>query len=219
MAVLSASTSTSTPPQGLLLCSVPWDDYLRLGRLLRERKLRLTYDRGTLEIMTLSPEHERLKHLLRRFVEAISDVLAIRIAGFGSMTCKRRKKRRGVEPDECYWVANAAAVLGKDHIDLRTDPPPDLAIEIDVTHSALDRMSIHAALRVPEVWQFDGNGLSFHHLQADGSYARVDVSLAFPGLTPADLMAFLNLRGQQDEYDLLQAFRAWLRQRFGKPGP
>jgi Uma2 family endonuclease len=63
-----------------------WRDCLRLGRLLRDRRLRMTYDRGTLEIMTLSSEHERWKHLLRRLVEALSEELRIEIAGFGSMT-------------------------------------------------------------------------------------------------------------------------------------
>jgi Uma2 family endonuclease len=210
-----ASARASAPRERLVLYSVPWAHYLRLGRLLADRRLRMTFDRGTLEIMTLSPEHERWKHLLRRLVEAISDVLAIRIAGYGSMTCKRRKKRKGLEPDECYWVANAAAVQGKDHIDLRVDPPPDLAMEIEVTHSALDRMNIYSALRVTEVWRFDGQVLTFHQLQADGSYLLISTSVAFPGLTAADLMTFLARRGQQDEFDLLQDCRAWLHKRFG----
>ena len=119
-----ATAKASTPEQCLVLYAVPWANYIRLGRLFADRRLRMTYDRGALEIITLSPEHERWKHLLRRLIEAVSDVLAIRIAGYGSMTCKRRKKRKGLEPDECYWVANAAAVQGKDHIDLRRDLKP-----------------------------------------------------------------------------------------------
>jgi Uma2 family endonuclease len=103
---------TAAPPQALLLYHVSWREYVRLGRILGDRPLRMTYDRGTLEIMTLSPEHERWKHLLGRLVETMSEELQLPIAGFGSMTCKRRKKRRGVEPDECYWIANEPLVQG-----------------------------------------------------------------------------------------------------------
>jgi Uma2 family endonuclease len=154
------------PGQCLVLDNVSWSDYLRLGRLLRDRRLRMTYDRGTLEIMMLSSEHERWKHILRRLVEALSDELKIRIAGFGSMTCKRGKRRKGLVPDECYWVANAAAILGRQRIDLRVDPPPDLAIEIDVASSSLNRMGIYSALGVVEVWRFDTKTLTFFHLQS-----------------------------------------------------
>jgi Uma2 family endonuclease len=150
--------------------------------------------------------------LLRRLLEALSEELAIVIAGFGSMTCKRRRKRRGIEADECYYIQRAALVVGRDDIDLRTDPPPDLGIEIDVTHSSLDRMSIYAALHVPEVWRYDGTTLTFNILGADGAYAVAGVSLAFPHLTPDDLIPFLALRSQLDENAVVAQFRAWVRQ-------
>jgi Uma2 family endonuclease len=211
-----ATTTRQKRPasERLVLYDVSWRDYLRLGKLLSNRRLRMTYDRGTLEIMTLSSEHERWKHILGRLVEALAEELDIRIAGFGSMTCKRQKKRRGFEPDECYWVANVATIRGRQRIDLRVDPPPDLALEIDVSSSSLNRMSIYSAMRVEEVWRFDTNSLVFSQLQANGKYAQIPTSVAFPGLTAADLMPFLILGAQQDELDMLKAFRAWVRQRF-----
>jgi len=207
------------PVERLVLYDVSWRDYLRLGRMFCDRRLRMTYDRGTLEIMTLSPRHERWKYILGRLVETLAEEFGIQIIGFGSMTCKRRKKRRGLEPDECYWVANAAAIRGHLDIDLRVDPPPDLAMEVDVTSSSLDRMGIYRALGVVEVWRFDGKTLTFSQLQPNGKYSRIQTSVAFPGLTAADLMPFLALAGQQDDHEIVKAFRAWVRQRFGTGNP
>jgi Uma2 family endonuclease len=121
----------------------------------------------------------------------------------------------GIGPDDCYWIANASAIRGRLDIDLRVDPPPDLAIEIDVTSSSLDRMEIYRALAVTEVWRFDGETLTFFQLQSNGKYAAVPTSLAFPGLEAAELVQFLALAGTQDDQEILQAFRAWVRQRFG----
>jgi Uma2 family endonuclease len=215
MAMVTTAQKAPSSEQCLVLYDVTWRDYLRLGRLFGGRRLRMTYDRGTLEIMTLSPRHERWKYILNRLVGVLAEELHIRTIGFGSMTCKRRKKRRGLEPDDCYWVANAAAIRGRLDIDLRVDPPPDLAIEIDVTSSSLDRMGIYRALAVVEVWRFDANTLTFSQLRPDGHYALIPTSVAFPGLSAADLMPFLTLAGEQDDQEILQAFRAWVRQRFG----
>src|SRR5262249_39847635 len=161
-------------------------------RLFDERRhLRITYDRGALEIMTLSPRHERIKHLLGLLVLALAEGLAIPVAGFGSMTFPRRRYRRGLEPGGCFWVAHGSDVRGKDHIDLRVDPPPDLVIEVDITRSSLNRMAIYALLRVPEVWRYDGQDVTFQVRQPDGSYAASPTSIAFPKVTPADLAGFL----------------------------
>jgi Uma2 family endonuclease len=218
MAMATLTQQSPDLEQCLTLYDVSWQDYLRLGRLLRDRRLRLTYDRGTLEIMTLSSEHERWKHLLRRLVEVLSEELHIKIAGFGSMTCRRRKKRRGLEPDECYWVANEPLVRGKIRINLRVDPPPDLAMEVDYTSSSLDRMSIYKALAVPELWRFDGRVLEFFGRQSDGKYLAIPTSLAFPGVTAADVLRFLQLCDKEDENSIVRTFRAWVRQRSGAGG-
>src|ERR1700730_13574267 len=117
---LMASGLGTAPPSGqnLLLDEVTWKEYLRLLNIWARRRLRLTYDRGVLEIMTISSEHERYKHLLGRLIEALTEELSLPIAGFGSFTCKRKKKKRGLEPDECYWIASEPLVRGKDAIDL-----------------------------------------------------------------------------------------------------
>jgi hypothetical protein len=102
---------------------------------------------------------------------------------------------------------------GRRRVDLRVDPPPDLALEVDVTRRSLDRMSIYARLRVPEVWRLDIHGLSFQVLQASGSYAAQTYSLSFPQFTPADLMTHLAFRAHHDENEVVRRFRIFVRQR------
>jgi Uma2 family endonuclease len=207
------ATVQLTPFQGIVLQGVDWRSYLRWLRLLEgQRSVRVTYDRGVLEVMTISPRHERYRHLLRRLIEALGDELGMAIAGFGAMTFKRKKRKRGLEPDECYWIANEPAVHGKLEIDLRKDPPPDLAFEIDVTHSSLDRLAIYAALGVPEVWRYDGNTLTFHLLGAKGKYTVGTSSQAFPRLATGDVLSFLNLGVSADESTMVRQFRTWIQQ-------
>jgi Uma2 family endonuclease len=166
--------------------------------------------------MTLSPEHERFRHLLGLFIVALIEELAWEWACFGSMTFKRRQRGRGLEPDDCYWIQSEPLVRGKDQIDLRSDPPPDLALEIDVTHSSLNRLSIYAALHVPEVWRFDGQDLHVHLLGPDGKYTESTSSQAFPFLPVAELMRFLNLRTTMGNAALVRAFRSWVREQIAR---
>src|SRR5947209_7748797 len=140
------STVPARPPsQQLLLHGIDWPTYSRLVAAFAGRRgLRLTYDRGTLEIMTLTYGHESLAHLLGRFVVALTEELGLPIAEGGSSTFRRRRSRRGLEPDQSYWIAGEPLIRGKDRIDLRVDPPADLSIVVDVTSSSVNRMGIYA---------------------------------------------------------------------------
>jgi Uma2 family endonuclease len=204
----------------LLLTGVDWQTYTRLLRIFAERpSIRLTYDRGDLEIMSPLPEHEGAAYLLGRFVDALTEELGLPIKGGRSTTFRRRKKQRGLEPDNSYWIASEPKVRGKRRINLRVDPPPDLAIEIDVTRSSLNRMGIYAKLGVPEVWRLDDpQTLSFQVLGPDGDYSEKSHSLAFPSVTPADLLHFLSLAGQMDENAVVRQFRDWIRQQLSSGG-
>jgi len=204
------------PPAGrwLRLSSVDWRTYSRLLRAFAERPgLRLTYDRGELEIMSPRLDHDDDSRFLGDMVVALTQELGLPIKRGGSTTLRRRLPRRGIEADECFWIANAHRMAGRRRLDLRTDPPPDLAVEVDVSHSSLDRLGIYAALQVPEVWRLDGSTLTFHVLEAGGAYATPATSRSFPFLTPADLLRFLELARQAgDENAVELQFRTWIRQ-------
>jgi hypothetical protein len=152
-------------------------------------------------------------------VEVLTEEMTLPLAGFGSMTFKRRKRCRGLEPDECYWIANEPKVHGKIHINLKVDPPPDLVVEIDISKSSIDRLDIYALLKVPEVWRFDGSVLFFHILGSDGRYSISSHSFAFPQIAATDLARFLALRGQMDENAIVRRFRAWVQQQGISGGP
>src|SRR5262249_18549134 len=195
-----------------VLYGIDWRTYMRLLRAFAgHRRFRLTYDRGTLEIMSPLLEHDGAADLLGQFVVVLAEELNVPYRAAGSTTLRRRRRRRGLEPDRSWWFASAARMLGKARLDLRTDPPPDLAIEVDVTHSSLDRMSIYADLGVPEVWRLTSQGLTFNILER-GKYQIRPTSLAFPRLSPADLTVFLSRLGQDYDLTILRQFRAWVRQ-------
>jgi Uma2 family endonuclease len=196
--------------QRFRISGVSWPDYLALSDALGERYVRVTYDRGEMELMTVSPEHERGKHLLGRLVNALTEELDIDIAGYGSMTCRREDIERAFEPDECYWVAHEAAVRGRDRIDFARDPAPDLAIEVEVSRSTMDRLSLYAALGVPELWLWDGERIRVVLLGGSGEYQESDHSLSFPFLPVTELVRFLTMH-EESETRIIRAFRRWVR--------
>ncbi|HEV3116802.1 MAG TPA: Uma2 family endonuclease, partial [Gemmataceae bacterium] len=206
------ATVRNPPDQRLLLYGVSWQEYGRTLRAFAERpSLRVTYDRGVLELMTLSLEHEAIVRFFSLLILALTLELGLPLKGGGSTTFRKRGRRRGLEPDECYWIASESLVRGKDKIDLRRDPPPDLALEVDISYSTLDRMTIYAALRVPEIWRYDGRALDFWVLGPDGRYAAAARSKAMPQVASADLTGLLALRGTMDENALFRHFQAWAR--------
>jgi len=141
----------------------------------------------------------------------MTEVLAIPISSAGSTTLKAEWEERGLEADESYYIANESRVRGRDEIDLRVDPPPDLAIEVDISSSSLDQLSIYADLGVPEVWLYDGSLLKVHQLQSDGKYVQQARSPAFPFLPLEEIERFLARRNDTDETTWIRSFRAWVK--------
>lgn len=160
--------------------------------------------------MSPSSEHEWLGRLIGRMIEAVTEELGIPVRSGGSTTLKDELKQRGLEPDECYYINNEPAVRGLDEIDLGVNPPPDLAIEIDITSSSMDQLGIYAALGVPEVWICDGKHLNVYRLQDHGAYAMQDHSPTFPSLPPETILDFLSRRKESDETSWIQSFRRWV---------
>ena len=190
--------------------NVSWQTYERLLHDLQHRRLQLTYDNGRLWIVSPSHQHDRLKKLIGGMVEAFALERKIPMARLGSSTWRRDDLWKGLESDECYYVQNELRVRGKDQIDLTTDPPPDLAIEVQITHQAVDRLALYAALGVPEVWHFRRDRIRALKLQGD-KYVAVEFSMAFPVLRPAELERYLAMRHSTDETTLMLSFQQWIR--------
>ena len=191
----------------LLLPSIRWETYRAIADDLEAQpNKRLTYDNGLLEIRMPSDLHESYKKLLGRIVEALTEALEIEICSLGSMTCDRQDLARGLEPDQCYYIQNEAKIWGNEKINLQIDPPPDLAIEIDITSSSINRFAIYAKLAVPEIWRYDGQIITIHHLVGD-RYVLSDRSLALPILSTVDLQNFLNLKRILKENALIRRVR------------
>jgi Uma2 family endonuclease len=204
--------------QHFILYNVSWEEYVAIGRLFADRPaLRISYDRGTLEFMTTSPRHERYKRWLGRFIETIAEELKKPIMPGGSMTFQREDLDRGFEHDDCFWIANELAVREKMTWEPDKDPPPDLALEVEVSRNALNRMALFAAMRVPEVWRYDGDKLRVHLLQADGTYQLSERSLAFPSIPVHELVRFFPPVGNADYLSAVADVRAWVRSLIDKP--
>ena len=219
------ATATESPPvqardqQYVLLHGVRWSTYEALLKDLGDRHVRLTYDNGSLEIMTLSPRHEWSKKLIGRMLEAMTEELNIPIRSGGSTTFKRELQNKGLEPDECYWVANEPAVRKRADLDLELDPPPDIAVEVEISTSALDRLGIYAALGVSEVWRSDGHKVIIMQLQNDGTYLAMAQSPSFPWLPLSELSRFLADSTTMGETHWIRTFRVWVRTQLAPLAP
>ena len=200
-------------PVSPVMSGVSWETYERLRRELDEAgsNVRITYDRGRMVLMSPTPRHDKWKKLIGQLIEALAAELGLHISAFGSTTWRRQDLARGLEADECYYVQRAESMRGKMEIDLGTDPPPDLALEIEVTHLALNKAAVYAALGIPELWRYDGERLEVLHLQPDGSYAAARTSLAFPGFDATVLHRFVGMYSASLDDEIVQAFRDWLR--------
>ncbi len=196
----------------MVLAGVRWQTYEALLDDLSNHHTRLTYDRGNLEIMAPQFRHESYAGVLGELVTALAALAKVRVKSAWSTTFRRQDLERGLEPDRCFYIQHLAAVLGKLDIDLRHDPPPDLAIEIDIHSSSLDRLGIYAALGIPEVWRFDGESFEVLVLNcATDGYDRAAASPTFPALPVADVAALLHEVVALDDETLERRVRAWVR--------
>ena len=194
-----------------VLHGVSPDQYREFLEALGDHSLRHSYDGWDLEMMSPRRDHEWLKKLIGRMIESLTLSLDIPIQSVGSTTLRAEGFQRGVEPDECYYIAHEASVRGKDFYEPGIDPPPDLAIEVDVTSSSVPRLHLFARLGVPEVWRYDGTRLQFLSLCEEGTYVEQSHSVAFPFLAPRDIEMFLGQRKTRDENSLVREFVAHVR--------
>ncbi|MFN6558443.1 MAG: Uma2 family endonuclease [Nostoc sp. ChiSLP01] len=194
----------------LLIKGISWSEYKDiLAELGENRSSRISYSQGVLEIMAPLPEHEVGKKIIGNLVEILLEELDIEFWSLGSTTFDREKMDAGVEPDDCFYIENEAAVRGKDRIDLTVDPPPDLAIEIDITSRT--RFNNYQLLGVPELWRWNGNKLEINVL-TNGKYIESNNSRIFPNIPIAQMIPEYLKRSKIDGRNTaMKAFRSWLR--------
>jgi Uma2 family endonuclease len=174
------------PGQQLLLEDVSWQQFERiLADLGEHRAAKVSYSYGSLEIMVPLPEHQKAKEIIGDMIKILLDRRNINYDALGSTTLKSEKMAQGVEPDTCFYVQNQELVIGKNRLDMNLDPPPDLAVEIDLTsRTALDNYRI---LGVPELWRYGKQGLQISILR-DGEYIESDASPTFSDMPIVSLV-------------------------------
>ena len=205
----TASRAEPLPQQRFVVRQSSWQTYQTVLKAFEDSPVRVTFDRGALELMSPSGPHERLKKLLDRLISAAAEELEIPLRSQGSTTFSREELNRGLEPDECYYIEHEPDVRDRDDVG-SDDPPPDLAVEVEVSRTALDRMGIYADLGVPEVWRLSGTDLVMLRLDVSGNYQEVDRSEIFPQIPRSVFTELLDRRFETTELKLVGDFRRWI---------
>ncbi|HEY9618231.1 MAG TPA: Uma2 family endonuclease [Microcoleaceae cyanobacterium] len=199
------------PGHRLLLEDVSWQEFEAiLAELGDHRATRIAYSQGMLEIRMPLPEHEVDKEIIGDMVKILLEELERDCECFGSTTFKRQDMASGIEPDQCFYIQNHLAMRGKRRLDLSIDPPPDLAIEVDVTSKT--QIEAYEALQVPELWRYEEHRLQIHRLQ-DGKYVESFTSPIFPDVPVVELISeFVTQSEIEGRSPTLRAFRQRVRQ-------
>ncbi len=193
----------------IVIRGVGWEGYETLLELIGDQPVRVTYARGDVELMSPLSRHERSKSRLGRMVEILTEELDIPMIAAASTTLKREDLDQGLEADESFYLASLSQLSNFDDLDLNVDPPPDLAIEIEITRSAMNRLGIYGALRVPEIWRFDGRNLRILFLQEDGTYREIAQSKALPWISIDEIRRFA-AEELGDDTQWAKSFRRWV---------
>jgi len=206
----SDSAVTAVAKQGenrVALRGISWLSYQQILQALPDsRAARLTYDRGILEITMPLETHEFSLRLIERFIVILVMEMGMKLKTMGSTTMDREDLQLGAEPDCAYYIQNQPKVAGKT-VDFSQDPPPDLVVEVDITHTDIDKNRLYASLGVPEFWRYNGQELKIYALQ-ESQYVECDRSPTFPWMQKEYLYNFLE-EAQQDEIAAEVKFRAF----------
>jgi len=204
-------TVRSRAEQRVLLRNISWETYERLLEERGDSRVpRLAYDRGDLEIMSPSSEHESIAYFVGLLVAVLAEEMGVNAYGMGSTTYRRGDIGRGFEPDASFYIRNEERVRGKLRIDLSEDPSPDLVVEVDITSPSLDKFPIYARLGVPEAWRYDGARATIFSLE-DGEYVEAGESAALPSLTSDVLTHFVQESTSLGSTGWLKRIREWAR--------
>jgi Uma2 family endonuclease len=196
----------------LTLRGVSWALYDQLLGVVGDGVPRMTYDRGLLELEMPSKTHETLKWIAGRFVEAYAEESGIDYDAAGSTTWRSAAIEGGLEADESYYIQNYARVRGRE-VDLAIDPPPDLAIEIDLSPPDVEKTSVYARLGVPEIWRWRDGRLVVLERHSRGDYVEREKSLALPDFPLGELAIALGGYPETDPARAVAQFRRGVREK------
>jgi Uma2 family endonuclease len=207
------------PGEQVYATGIPWAVYVRLAELRDRRrpKMKITFDRGRIELMSPRIRHEQPHLRLGQIVIVLAEELDVAVLCGGGTTFRREDLEQGLEPDNCFYIAHVRLVLGLDDIVLSVHPPPDLAIETDLTRSSVPKEGIYGPLGVPELWRHEGDEVTIRQLQPDRMYRTADRSLAFPRVTSADLSRLLADTRASDEVAAIRHYRTWAKSLVSPP--
>jgi Uma2 family endonuclease len=207
---------TSVPDERFVYRGVDWAFYERLVDSIPEgANIHADFDGKDVEIMSISPFHDGVKKFLGRFVELTSEELEVPCTGLGQTTWKRPELSRGLEADESYYFAAekltaVAEAMSRSSMDVAEYPNPDLAIEVDVSPSRIDRPGIYAALKVVEVWRVVGQRVIIERLGDDGTYYQAETS-AFLPVRADEVGRWVLEEDRRDGSLWARRLRAWIR--------
>lgn len=205
-------TTEQTAGQRVVLRDVSWDTYERLLHDLEDRSApRLAFDGGTLEIVTPLLEHEGYSRFIDILLLAIEETTGVPMYNVGSTTFTRSDLQKGFESDSCYYIQHGPAMRGKTRVDARRDPPPDLVVEIDMTHSSLPKLALYAEFGVPEVWRYDNGRMEILTLEGAG-YRSATQSRVVPLLSAAALTTLVRASAGKSQGEWWREARAWARE-------
>jgi Uma2 family endonuclease len=216
----AANVAESAGEERFVLRNVSWETYERLIADWQDQShFRVFYDNGMMEIMSPSLKHEVYNRAISSAIDLMALDLNIDVINAGSTTLKLKRKKRGAEPDTCFYVRNEALMRGKTEVDLKTDPPPDVIFEVDISSGSVNKFLIYAAFGVPELWRYDGKNFRIYQLEGR-RYVEAGKSLTFPWLTAESLADFMQCARTKGQSAALRDFRDRLkRQRARRKKP
>ena len=198
--------------QTTILHDIDWQQFEAILEDLGDnRASRIAYFDGVLEIRMPLPEHERTKVIISNLLVILLEELDWECESLGSSTFKTKSMKAGIEPDDCFYIKNYVAMIGKKRLDMSIDPSPDIAIEVDLTSNT--QISAYEALAVAEIWRYANGKLSIRLLR-EGKYVESLVSLSFPDFPVIDgISQFLERGTELSISSLRREFRQWVRDR------
>ena len=211
-------TTVLLPETRTLLKKISWRTFkAMLTDMGNTRQSRLAYDNGMVEIMTPLMLHENSNRLIEGFILLLCEELSLEVKTTGSLTLSRDDVEKGAEPDSSYYIHNELIVRSKENIDLNQDPPPDIVLEIDYSRPKIDKLSLYAAMGIPEFWRYDGTVLRIYTL-SNNQYSEVEFSPTFAPIGVREIPRFIEESRQIGEMAAKGAFRSWVKEQISEAG-